>query len=115
MIAELLLAATMLQSTPAPKNPTTVTFNCADHDRDDQHELDIIRVSDGAVIQTVLLGDPAADANGVVTATVNVQPIAFGQYKVRVRAVAGTVKSADSADSNVFDRVPGSPTKVNIQ
>jgi hypothetical protein len=114
MLAELLLSAT-LQVTQLVKNPTTIQFVCVDHDKDDQHELDVIRASDNTVIATLLLGDPPADANGLVTATLNVHPIAFGTYFGKVRAVAGTLKSDDSAPSNQFQRAPGQPTVLVIK
>jgi hypothetical protein len=114
MIIELALTAAMLQAGTV-KNPRTVEFTCQDHDRDDQHELDIIRVADGAVIQTLQLGDPAVDTDGKVRTVINVQPIAFGEYKARVRAVVGTLKSDDSADSNTFERVPGAPSGATVK
>jgi hypothetical protein len=111
MIVELALTASLLQSATV-KNPRNVEFACPDHDRDDQHELDIVRTSDGAVIQTLLLGDPPVSADGLVRATFNVQPVAFGEYVARVRVVAGGQKSEDSPDSNVWARTPGSPSGV---
>jgi hypothetical protein len=111
MIIEALLAAALLQGATV-KNPTMLEFECPDHALDDQHEFDIVRVSDGAVIQTLQLGDPAADATGLVRVSINVQPIAFGEYVGRVRAVAGTLKSGNSADSNRWERVPGAPSRV---
>lgn len=102
--------------TPAPvKNPSVVVFECPDHDRDTDHEIDILRASDGAVIQTLQVGDPPADGSGNVTVKLNVQPIAFGTYWLVVRAVvteAGTtVRSVNSANSDTFERVPGPPGK----
>jgi len=119
MLHTLLLATALFAQTPPPpapvvKNPTLVTFTCADHDRDTQHELDIINV-DGAVVQTLLIGDPPADADGVVHATINVQPVAFGSYTVKVRAVAGDLKSDDSVASAVWQRVPGAPSKPSVR
>jgi hypothetical protein len=113
MFAATILALALLQ-TGNVKNPRTIEFVCADHATDDQHEVDIVRNSDGVVIQTVLLGDPVA-VSGVVTATINVQPVAFGTYFVRVRAVAGALKSEDSVSSNLFDRVPGAPSSVVVR
>jgi len=112
MFAVLLIAATLGVQTPAPivKNPTAVVFTCADHARDDQHEIDIVN-SSGVVVQTMLVGDPPADANGDVVVTINVQPIAFGSYTFVARAVAAAVKSANSTPSDVWDRVPGAPSK----
>jgi hypothetical protein len=115
MLGELLMLAALVQTREVPKNPTEVIFTCADHDRDDQHELDIIRSSDGTVLQTILLGDPPADAAGLITAAINVQPIAFGTYTAVARAVAGGVKSENSDPSNAWERVPGKPGTVRVQ
>lgn len=112
MIGSLLLLAALGVQTPAPvvKNPTTIAFQCADHARDDQHEVDIV-TSAGVVVQTLLVGDPPADANGDVVVTVNVQPVAFGSYTFVARAVAATLKSANSTPSDVWERAPGAPSK----
>lgn len=91
------------------KNPSALAFQCPDHDRDDQHEIDLVRVSDGAVIQTILGGDPPLD-NGEVVIAVNIQPVAFGQYRFVVRAVAGGFSSPSSLPSAVWERVPGQPS-----
>jgi len=96
------------------KNPTAVAFTCPDHARDDQHEIDIVRVSDGAVIQTILGGDPD-EVSGEVTVAINVQPVAFGQYQVIVRAVAGLLKSDNSNPSAIWERTPGRPSGVVVR
>lgn len=96
------------------RNPRAVSFQCPDHAQDDQHQVDIVS-SSGTVIQTILGGDPPADGSGVVTIPLNVQPIAFGtNYTVRVRAVAGSAVSDSGVSDNVFDRVPGAPSRVTI-
>lgn len=110
MIFELLIAIALLQAVPS--NPRAVVFQCPDHAQDTAHELDIVD-SAGVVIQTIQGGDPPAAANGDVTIAINVQPIAFGVYTVRVRAVAGSLKSVDS-DPATFARVPGKPTDVRL-
>lgn len=94
------------------KNPSGLTFTCPDHALDDQHEIDIVRQADGVVVQTLLVGDPPADISGDVQVSVNVQPIAFGLYVFKVRAVAGTSKSDTSNPSPVWERAPGKPTNV---
>ena len=93
------------------KNPSAVAFLCPDHATDDQHEIDIVRVSDGVVIQTILGGDPPLVA-GEVVIPVNVMPVAFGQYRFVARAVAGIIKSNNSVPSDVWERAPGPPTGV---
>lgn len=90
------------------KNPRAVIFTCPDHATDTGHEIDILDAK-GVVIQTIQGGDPAADASGDVTITINVQPVTFGSYTIKVRAVAGVLKSPDSMASAVWERVPGQP------
>lgn len=95
------------------KNPRAVIFTCVDHAQDTGHEIDILD-SKGVVIQTIQGGDPAADANGDVTIAINVQPVTFGSYTIKVRAVAGALKSVDSAPSVVWERVPGQPGQPRV-
>lgn len=111
----LLLSGGYAQAQEPVKNPTAVLFTCPDHDRDDQHEIDIIRVSDGQVVQTLLVGDPPVNGNGDVRVAINVMPVAFGQYVIKVRAVAGTLKSEDSVASEVWVRSPGKPSKPRTE
>lgn len=108
------LAARVRAEQTIIKNPSGVSFTSPDHDMVDNYEIDIVRVSDGVVIQTIQGGHPAADASGTVTVTFNIQPIAFGEYRVVVRAVAGTQKSDNSDPSEVWSRAPGRPTNVRI-
>lgn len=105
-----LLASSATAQTPPVKNPTGLEFTCPDHATDDGHEVDIVRESDGAVIQTISAGDPAEVA-GKVTVTLNVQPVAFGVYRFVVRALAGTLVSSNSPSSDTWERVPGRPGK----
>jgi hypothetical protein len=97
------------------RNPRSVTFTCPDHAQDDNHEIDIVRASDGVVVQTITGGDPPADAEGMVTIALNVQPVAFGTYTVRVRAVAAGIKSDASDSSDVWERAPGKPTGLIVK
>ena len=96
------------------KNPSGVAFLCPDHATDDQHEVDIVREADGVVVATLLGGDPPLVGSEVVI-PVNVQPVAFGQYRFVVRAVAGLIKSNNSLSSEVWERAPGRPTNVRPQ
>lgn len=114
-LASLVLSAALFQTAPAVKNPSVIAFDCVDHAQDTQHEVDIIRASDNAVVQTLLIGDPAPNAQGVIEANVNVQPVAFGQYRFVVRAVAGTAKSDNSLPSAIWERAPGRPTNVTAK
>ena len=110
---ETLFLLGLLQTTTV-KNPTSVEFTCPDHAQDSGHEIDIINAS-GVVIQTLQAGDPAADSNGVVKVSVNVQPVQFGSYTVVVRATFSGVKSSDSPASDVWERVPGAPSKPVVK
>jgi hypothetical protein len=117
VILAAVLAAPAFQAEPAVKNPTIAEFVCPDHDRDDQHELTIYQnTAAGVAITTILLGDPVADpATGLIRVSINVQPIEFGSYYARLVAVAGGLKSDPSVASNVFERVPGAPSKPGIR
>lgn len=97
------------------KNPSAVAFICPDHLTDDQHEIDIVRVSDGTIVQTLLGGDPALNMDGEVVIPVNVQPVGFGLYRFIARAVAGGVRSDNSAPSPIWERAPGKPTGVEAR
>jgi hypothetical protein len=113
VIAAALSVAPMMQ-VPAVVNPARLSFTCPDHDQDNQHEIDIINVSTGAVESTILGGDPAANAAGEVVIVLNIQPIKFGEKRFVVRAVAGTEKSESSAPSDVWRRSPGTPGKATV-
>jgi hypothetical protein len=109
----MLLGATAATAQTAVKNPTLVTFTVsADHALVASYELDIVRVSDNAVVQTLNVGKPAPDATGTASVSINVQPIAFGGYYGVMRAVASGFSSPNSAASNAFERTPGSPSRV---
>lgn len=114
MMLETLLLAAVLQQ-PLVQNPRQVAFTCPDHALDDQHEMDIVRTSDGVVIQTLQLGDPPMNEQGEVVASINVQPVTFGTYVVRVRVIAGTLRSIDSTDSNQWVRAPGQAGSVTVR
>jgi hypothetical protein len=112
MITSLLLVA--LLQLPLVKNPSGIIFTCStDHDTVTGYEVDIVRTVDNVdvAIQTINIGKPAKDAVGDCTAMLNVQPIAFGIYVFKARAIAGTVKSSDSLPSDSWERAPGAPGK----
>ena len=93
------------------KNPTIVEVaSCPDHDQDTGHEIDIVR-TDGTVLQTIQAGDPPSGGGGLVSFSINVQPVTFGSYTFVVRATATGVSSPDSPASDVWQRSPGSPSK----
>lgn len=114
LVAGVWLTSTVLTQAPI-NNPSGLVFRCPDHGLDDQHEVDLVRVSDSAVIQTLLVGDPPADASGDVTVAVNVQPVAFGRYVFVVRALAGALNSDSSAASPVWERAPGRPSDLRVK
>jgi hypothetical protein len=100
---------------PIVKNPDRVQYECLyDHQLHTGHELDIIRVSDNVVIQTLSLGTAPPDANGKITHAINVVPVAPTTYYVRMRSLTGAMRSSDSAPSNTWERVPGEPTRVEM-
>ena len=105
----LLLAAPAMAQVPPVKNPTGLEFTCPDHATDTGHEVDVIN-SSGTIIQTLAVGDPAEVA-GKVTVKINVQPITFGTYTFKVRALAGPIIGQDSVASDPWERVPGPPSK----
>lgn len=97
------------------KNPTKATFQPGpDAALVTGYELDIVNAA-GTVVQTMVFPAQPADANGEVTLTINVQPVAFGDYTAVVRNVVGSVKSANSLPSEMWQRVPGAPSKPKVQ
>lgn len=114
LLSLLLLLPVVGKSQTTVKNPTAFQFTCADHAQDDAHELQIVRSSDDVVIQVLALGDPT-ETNGVISGPLNVQPVAFGRYYSRVRAIAGGFASDWSDSSNTWERVPGTPGGVVLQ
>jgi hypothetical protein len=112
LIAAVLVFGVPAQTQDVVKNPSALAFVCPDHGLDDAHEIAIVRVSDGAVIQTIAAGDPAATPQGEVVVPINVQPVAFGRYTFRARAIAAGVAGDWSEDSNVWERAPGRPTNL---
>ena len=99
---------------PPVKNPSGVSFTSPDHATVTGYEVDVIDGS-GAVVQTIVTGKGTQAADGTVTLSLNLQPITFGVYTLKVRAVAGSVKSIDSAASDPWERVPGPPSKPVVQ
>lgn len=104
------------QTTPI-KNPRQLAFTSSDHALVDRYEIDVLKL-DGSVVQTLTVqkADTSVDsATGDILVSLNVQPIAFGQYQFRVRAVAGTVSSDNSANSDTWERAPGQPGKPAVK
>lgn len=116
-----LLALALVIASAAPiaaqtvQNPTRIVFTpSADHDAISEYEADIV-TADGKVLQTINLGKPPVDAANECTATINVQPVAFGRYTVVMRAVAAGIRGPNSAPSNTWERAPGAPSKARAQ
>ncbi len=114
LLLVLLLPSLAAAQVPPAKNPVGVSFTSIDHATVTAYEIDIVTAT-GAVLQTLVTGKGTQDATGLVTIIWNVQPIAFGEYTIRMRAVAGTVKSVTSLPSDPWDRVPGSPGKATFK
>lgn len=114
---KILILALLLITVPAlaqnVKNPTLLTFTSIDWATVDRHEIEIIRTSDSVVVQTLVDSGPYTDENIMVG--INVMPVAFGEYVIMVRACAGTLCSDESDQSNLWDRVPGRPSKPTAQ
>lgn len=111
-----LLFATAVSAQTRIQNPSGLSFTASpDHATLTNYEADLVRVSDTSVVQTLNIGKPTPDANGVCSVPLNVQPVAFGSYVVVMRSVAGGVKGPDSQPSEVFDRAPGAPSKVTVK
>lgn len=108
-------AAAAQAQTPPVKNPRGVQFTSVDHNNASTtgYELDIKAEATGTVIQTLAVtkANTIVLPNGDIQINVNVQPIAFGDYRFVARTVAGTIKSADSVPSDVWTRAPGAPGK----
>jgi len=94
------------------KNPTLLTFTSIDWASVTRHELHIVRTSDNQAIQTLVDNGPYTSEN--ISIAINVMPVAFGEYYVVARACAAEC-SEDSDPSNLWDRVPGKPSKPNAQ
>lgn len=115
MTVALLLAVASAALAQTVKNPTRVEFTSPDHANAQVtgYEFDIITTA-GAVSQTIVItkSQCTVGTDGVtISATINVQPINFGNYTSKMRTVAGTLKSEDSPASNAWERSPGAPSK----
>jgi hypothetical protein len=97
-------------------NPTQVQFTVSlDHALVTSYALGIFAnaTSLTPIGAEITLGKPTPDANGVALVSINTQPVTFADGMVaRVRAIAGTVSGLWSDPSNLWDRKPGSPSKV---
>ena len=115
LVCLLLLLPVFGQSQVVVKNPSGLAFLCPDHASDTSHEIDIVRESDGTVVQTLVVGDPPLNTQGEVEFSLNVQPIAFGAYRFQARALASTFRSDTSLPSAVWERVPGKPSGLVVR
>jgi hypothetical protein len=98
------------------KNPSLLVFVSPDHAIVTAYELDLVRASDNATIYTLVVPKSQTRIIGPdVEIDIHVQPVPFGSYKIVVRAVVGTLKSDNSAPSDVWERVPETPTSVMVR
>jgi hypothetical protein len=113
LIALCVLSLPTLAAAQTPiKNPTRVMFNPGpDAALLTGYEVDIISAG-GAVAQTMTFPRQTSDANGDVTLSLNLQPVAFGLYTAVVRnVVVGGLVSINSVASDPWERAPGQPSK----
>lgn len=130
-LAILAFAGVAQAQTPPVKNPGGVTFTSVDHNSAavTGYTVEILR-PDNSVLSTIQVAksattivDPGTVATGPrVRINLNVQPIAFGNYTLRLFTVAtatapatGSVLSDPSPNSDVWERVPGPPSKGTLQ
>lgn len=98
------------------QNPTRVRWQVSvDQTSVVRYDVDLIRVSDSVVVQTLNLGKPEPDGTGTAEANINVMPVAFGTYVCVMRACTAAQCSVDSARSNSWDRAPGPPSGLQVQ
>lgn len=122
MLETLLLLVAM--QIPPVKNPRhvilmcddsqNVTLTCADAKQVTSYELDILR-PDLTVVQTLTVPAVPPDASNQIDLPVNVQPTAFGSYTFVARAVAGSIKTSNSPNSDPWERAPGPPSKPVVK
>ncbi len=95
------------------KNPTLLTFTSIDWATIDRHELDILTSSDNGFVQTLVDIGPYTSQD--ISVGINVMPVAFGEYIFVARACIGTTCSVNSEPSNLWERVPGRPSRPDAQ
>lgn len=121
----LIVAALLLVASPASAqviNPQAIAFESPDHASPEVtgYEIDIVNGA-GGLAQTLTIAKSATTVTGTtaqgptVQVVVNVQPVKFGAYTFRVRAIAGAVHSLDSDASETWARSPGQPSKPRVQ
>ena len=103
---------------PDVNNPTAVQWTAsADHNAPgfDGYTLYIFDPV-GVPLNPIDLGKPVPDGTNTCVATINVQPIKFGNgFTVQLRARAGSSFSDPAMGENKFNRVPGSPSKPVVK
>lgn len=110
-----LLSITAFAQVPAIKNPSAIIFTSADHDNAavTGYEIDILNGTTNALVQTLNIAKTATTKlpTGEIRVNVNVQPVAFGSYTFVARTIAGAIESVNSVESDLWERVPGAPSK----
>ncbi len=102
-------------------NPNALIFiPSVDHATLTSYEADIVN-SSGAIVQTISLGKPVPNSNNEITVPLNVQPVSFGTYTIRVRsmgvdaATKAPISGVPSTATEQWDRSPGPPSKPRTQ
>jgi hypothetical protein len=115
LLAVLLCSAPVQAQTPVP-NPTSVAFTAsADHSTLTGYRIGYFVAGATSPIQEADLPLGTPDGTQTVTAVINSRPLGYGVYVAKVRAVAGTMLSEWSPDSNPFSRVPLPPSSLVVR
>jgi hypothetical protein len=113
-LSVVLLTDTRLSAQTMVVNPSSISFTCSDHDIDDEHEVEVVRVDTGEIVRTMLLGDPPLTGSFVI-AQVDFRSLRPGHYAVRVRVRSGG-ESADMSDpSPVWQRKLSKAMNVDVR
>lgn len=110
----LLHGGIVTQAQGTVQNPSSISFMCGDHDRDDEHEVSIIDAKTGMVVRTVLLGDPEM-IGSLVIAPIDIRSLPFGVYVWTVRVIASGISAAPSDPSEPWERSPMRATNVGAR
>lgn len=114
VVAALVLMGWALLAQGTVQNPSSISFMCGDHDRDDEHEVAIIDAKTGMVVRTVLLGDPEM-IGSLVIAPIDIRSLPFGVYVWTVRVIASGIAAAPSDPSEPWERSPMRATNVGAR
>jgi len=100
----------------AVKNPSGAEFTSSvDHLVITSYEIGWFLIGAPEPVSMVNIGKPAPDGSNRCVVQINVMPLAFNDYVAKIRAYAGTLVSDWSEASNIFQRVPGPPSKLVVK